>query len=220
MHNMDLQKIAANFPSGEVPELLVKFYQFPGTIAFDDPETERYIHISDPDEWKQNLEAIINSNVMDDFIPFYYNGIHETYCFWNISKGEELASQPIIRISKQQHHSVVAGNLRDFFSVHCLALDIKISFILVDNAYCIKQGWDSYARDPNESFGKETRESISNDYAENHPDFLLYRKWLIEEMGIAPAEDPVKIVADAYNERLDVIEHIRSKDGFKAETMY
>lgn len=217
---MDLQKISATFPNGEVPELLVKFYQFPGTIAFDDPETERYIHTSDPDEWKQNLEAIINSNAMDGFIPFYYNGIHETYCFWNIREGENLANQPVVRISKQQHHSVVAGNLRDFFSVHCLALGIKISFVLVDNAYCIKQGWDSYARDPYESFDKETRENIGNDYAKNHPDFLHYRKWLIEEMGIAPAEDPVKIVADAYNELPNVIEHIRSKGGFKAETMY
>ena len=217
---MDLKKIAANFPNGEVPELLKKFYQFPGTIAFDDPETERYIHISDPDEWKHNLEAIINSNVMAEFIPFYYSGIHETYCFWNIREGEELLNQPVVRISKQQHHSAVAGNLRDFFSVHCLALDIKISFVLVDSAYCVKMGWDSYVTDPYSSFDKERCERIGNDYAENHPDFLPYRKWLAEEMGISPAEDPVKIVADAYNELPNVIEHIRSKGGFKAETMY
>jgi hypothetical protein len=217
---MDLQKITAHFPNGELPELLLKFYQFPETFELQDPEAERYIHKSEPEEWKQNLEAIINRNVMDEFLPFYYNGIHETYCFWNVREGENLENQPVVRISKKQHHSVVAGNVRDFFSVHCLALDIKISFLLVDNAYCIKCGWDSYAQDPHEFFNKERCESIGNDYAEDYPDFLPYRKWLIEEMGIVPAEDPVKIVADAYNDLLDVIGYMRSKGGFKAETMY
>jgi len=217
---MNIQKITAHFPNGEVPELLLKFYQFPETFELQDPEAERYIHKSEPEEWKQNLEAIINGNVMDEFLPFYYNGIHETYCFWNIREGENLVDQPVVHISKQQHHSVVAENLRDFFSVHCLALDIKISFVLVDNAHCLKQGWDSYAMDPNEVFNKERNGEISNNYAENYPDFLPYRKWMFEEMGISPAEDPVKIVADAYNVYPNLIEHIRSKYGFKAETMY
>jgi|GEM_PF-3877541 len=217
---MDIQKITGHFPAGEVPELLLKFYQFPETFELQDPEAERYIHKSEPEEWKQNLEAIINGNVMDEFLPFYYNGIHETYCFWNVRKGENLVNQPVVRISKQQHHSVVAGNLRDFFSIHCLALDIKISYILVDNDYCIKEGMESYTQDPYKFCSRERCESIAGDYAENHPDFLPYRKWLIEEMGIAPEEDPVRVVMDACNKFPNLIEYIRSKNGFEAETMY
>lgn len=217
---MDKQKIAAYFPDGEVLELLVKFYEFPETLEFDEPETDRYIHKSEPEEWKQNLKGIINSNVMDEFIAFYYNGIHETYCFWNIRKGENLENQPIVRISKQQHHSVVAPNLRDFFSVYCLALDIKISAVLVNNNHWLKQGLDSYTIDLYECFDKERNEIISNDYAENYPDFLPFRKWMADDMGISAAENPVKIVADAYNELPNLIEHIRSKNGFEAETRY
>ncbi|AWH84720.1 hypothetical protein HYN59_06110 [Flavobacterium album] len=217
---MERQNIAAHFPNGEVPELLVKFYKFPETIEFTDPEAERYIHRSTPEEWNHNLEAVIDSNVIGEFIPFYYNGIHETYCFWNIRKGENLTSQPVVHISKQQHHSVIAGNLGDFFSIHCLALDIKISYILVDNDHCIKEGMESYMQDPYKFCSPERCESISNDYAENHPDFLPFRKWMADEMGITPAEDPVKIVADAYNTLPNLIEYIRSKDGFKVQTIY
>lgn len=217
---MDKQKIAAHFPDGVVPELLLKFYEFPETFEFDEPETERYIHKSEPEEWKQNLKAIINSNVMDEFITFYYNGIHETYCFWKIREGQSLDNQPIVRISKQQHHSVVAPNLHDFFSIYCLALDIKISAVLVHNAYCLKQGFDSYTTDPYECFNKEGNEIISNDYAENYPDFLPFRKWMADDMGICAAENPVKIVADVYNELPNLIEHIRSKNGFETETRY
>lgn len=217
---MDKQKIAAHFPDGVLPELLLKFYEFPETLEFDEPETERYIHKSEPEEWKQNLKAIINSNVMDEFITFYYNGIHETYCFWNILEGQSLENQPIVRISKQQHHSVVAPNLHDFFSIYCLALDIKISAALVDNDHWLKQGWDSYAIDPYECFDKERNELISNDYAENYPDFLPFQKWMVDEMGVSAAENPVKIVADAYNELPNLIEHIHSKSGFETETIY
>lgn len=217
---MDKQKIAAYFPDGVVPELLLKFYEFPETLKFDDPEIKRYIHKSEPEEWKQNLKTIINSNVMDEFIPFYYNGIHETYCFWNIRDGESLENQPVVRFSKQQHHTIVAPNLRDFFSVHCLALDVKISFVMIDSAYWLKQGLDSHAMDPYECFDKERNELISNDYAENYPDFLPFQKWMVDEMGTSAAENPVKIVADAYNELPNLIEHIRSKNGFEAETRY
>ncbi|MEL1244817.1 hypothetical protein AAEO56_11135 [Flavobacterium sp. DGU11] len=214
---MDIQKTASNFPNGELPELLVKFYEFPKTLEFPDPKTERFINTSTPEEWKQNLEAVINSNVMNEFIPFYFNGIHETYCFWNSIEGKDLANQPVVGISKQGTHSVVAANLHDFFSVHCLALVIKISFILADNAHSLKMGWESYMTDPYTFFNKERCERISKDYSKNHPDFLPFRKWMADEMGIIPTEDPVGIMVDAYNNFPNLIEYIRSKNGFVVE---
>lgn len=51
-------------------------------------------------------------------------------------------------------------------------------------------------------------------------DFLPFQKWMVDEMGISAAENQVKIVANAYNELPNLIEHIRSKNGFDTETIY
>lgn len=51
-------------------------------------------------------------------------------------------------------------------------------------------------------------------------DFLPFQKWMVDEMGTSAAENPVKIVADAYNELPNLIEYVRSKNGFEAETRY
>lgn len=207
--NEEIERFKQNFPNGQIPNLIEKFYLF---LINNKPSG--FLDYETIDETKYYLESLINKNLINEFIPFYVSNSHSIFSIWIFKQNQALEQQPIVFMDTEGTYTVCANNLSDFFCLISLNLAKQISTVFNNNYVYKKNGRERRIVNPFEKFNDEELKEIESYNIKNYLDYTLFLNYVKTEMDLLCIENPVKLVEKAIIQFPNLEDYIRSKDGF------